>query len=216
MKHCLRLSVCAISFLVVGCPGVEVPVILPVITSFSPATGYQGTLVTIEGIGFSSALRDNHVRIGGVDAIVVTATDGHLEALVGFGATTGPIEVSVAGGASTTTTDSFAIVDWPAAGSGENGPPIFYGGPASGSGAPKKRWAAGLTHRDLPSTGTINVLVVPSYPTDTVPGNLANERQSIVDKWDDVHDFYDQASYGTLNVQTDAANWVQLCGAFND
>ena len=210
MQRYVKYSIYTAVIFMVGCPGVDYLVIL----DFGPTSGYQGTLVTIEGAGFSTTLSDNHVRIGGVDAVVVSATNVSLEALVGIGATTGPIEVSVAGGTPTTSANDFTLLDWPAADSGLDGPPIFYARPVGG--APKIISAPGPAARDLPSTGTIRVLVVPSYPTDVVPANLATERQNIADKWDDVHTFYDQASYGTLNVQADDANWVQLCGTFND
>jgi len=197
-----------------GCPGWEGLLDQPIITSFSPGSGYQGTLVAIEGVGFSSNLRENSVKIGGEDAVMVSATPTCLEALVGFNATTGPIEVAVAGGPAAVTADDFEILDWPAADSGLDGPPIVY--VRNVGGAPKTVAMPGTIRRDLPSTGTIRVLVVPSYPTDTVPANLAAERQAIVDKWDDVRTFYAQASYGALDVQRDAAQFVPLCGTFSD
>ena len=176
---------------------------VPVIADFGPLSGYQGTLVTINGSNFSAMRTANHVKIGGVPAIVVTATPTKLEALVGFGAGDGPVEVEV-DGMTGMSGDMFDLLEWPATGSGSDGPPIFYAGAGAGSTG------------DLPSTGTLDVLVVVSYPTDRVPGNLAAERQDIADNWDDVHTFYDQASYGALDVQVDVTNWVTLCGDFDD
>ncbi len=185
--------------LIGGCPLPMNPIIL----SFEPLEGYQGTLVTITGTNFSATRLDNQVKIGGVAAIVVSATPTQLEALVGFGAADGPVEVTV-GGATGVSSDSFKLLDWPTAGSGEDGPPIFYSGAGDGETG------------DLSSTGTADVLVVVAYPTDRVPPNLVTERQAIADKWDDVHTFYDQASYGALDVQTDVTNWVTLVGTFED
>jgi len=197
----LRALLMGMVFLLVsGCP---LPLADPFIASFSPPSGYQGTLVTINGLNFSPVRTDNQVKIGNVEAVVVSATPTQIEALVGFGASDGPVEVTVAG-TTTTSVNDFAILDWPAAGSGEDGPPIFFEGAGTG--------ATG----DLSSTGTVDVLVVVSYPTDRVPPNLATERQNIADKWDMVHTFYDQASYGALDVQVTVTDWVALSGTFDD
>ena len=175
----------------------------PTIASFTPMVGFQGTRVKIAGTGFSLNRLDNNVKIGNVSAIVIAADATELEAIVGFGATDGPVEVAAVGGA-TTSSDDFKLLEWPAAGSGDDGPPIFYAGAGSGSSG------------DLPSTGTLEVLVVPAYPTDRVPASLANARQDIEDAWDNVETFYDQASYGALNVNVTVANWAPLSGNFND
>ena len=98
----------------------------------------------------------------------------------------------------------FRVLPWPASGSGEDGPPIFFEGSGDGSTG------------DVPTTGTIKVLVCLSYPTDRMPANPAAERQDIIDVWDDVKTFYDQASYNALTVVPEVTNWFALSGVFND
>jgi hypothetical protein len=46
----------------------------PVITSFSPATGPAGTIVTINGTGFNTTASNNTVYFGGVKAVVISST----------------------------------------------------------------------------------------------------------------------------------------------
>ncbi|MBL7924996.1 MAG: proprotein convertase P-domain-containing protein [Bacteroidia bacterium] len=68
----------------------------PLISSFSPATGTAGTLVTINGSGFSGA---NSLAFNGVPAAGFTVVnDGQITATVPAGATTGPLSVSTACG----------------------------------------------------------------------------------------------------------------------
>jgi YD repeat-containing protein len=68
-----------------------------VIATFSPSYGYVGVPVTIRGSGFDPDPTDNAVLIGGVAATVTSATPTALVAPIPFGASTGPISVTVAG-----------------------------------------------------------------------------------------------------------------------
>ena len=66
---------------------------VPVISSFTPASGPAGTNVTITGIGFSSIPLDNVVYFGAVRAVVSSATDKSLIVVVPLGATHQSVEV---------------------------------------------------------------------------------------------------------------------------
>lgn len=172
----------------------------PLIVDFSPKSGYQGSLITIQGVGFSEDRTENVVRIGGVPAVVLSASPVEIEALVGAGTMGGVIQVEV-NGAVGQSVQEFELKPWPSPGSGEDGPPVIYEGSGGGE-----------VVDALPSTGTINVLVVPAYPTNKVPGDPDAARQYIVAIWDWVTQFYDQASYGRLTVNVTVTDWAPLTG----
>lgn len=67
----------------------------PTITSFTPATGSVGTLVTISGTNLTSPTT---FSIGGVNAIVISNTGSDLVGMVMPGAVTGGVVVTTAGG----------------------------------------------------------------------------------------------------------------------
>jgi hypothetical protein len=67
----------------------------PTITSFSPASGSVGTLVTITGTNLGSPTA---FSIGGVSAIIVSNSGTNLVGMVMPGATTGTVSVTTAGG----------------------------------------------------------------------------------------------------------------------
>ncbi|QOI97355.1 MAG: VCBS repeat-containing protein [Flammeovirgaceae bacterium] len=81
----------------------------PTISSFSPASGPVGTLVTITGTNFSAVIENNIVEFNGVSAYVTSSTSSTLTAIVPPGATTGPITVLVLGNTATSATD-FTVV----------------------------------------------------------------------------------------------------------
>ena len=66
----------------------------PVINSFSPSTGYVGSLVTIKGNNLNNS---TSVSIGGINAIIVSAENTNLVAVVMPGAVTGIVSVATAG-----------------------------------------------------------------------------------------------------------------------
>jgi hypothetical protein len=70
----------------------------PIITSFSPASGPVGTLVTITG---TNLISPTAFTIGGVPAIVVSDADTILVGMVMPGAATGTVSVTTAGGTDT-------------------------------------------------------------------------------------------------------------------
>jgi len=66
----------------------------PVITSFSPASGPQGTTVSIRGTGFGTTPNSNSVYFGAVKASVLTAEDTLLTVLSPIGATVDFINIT--------------------------------------------------------------------------------------------------------------------------
>jgi antibiotic biosynthesis monooxygenase (ABM) superfamily enzyme len=70
----------------------------PVITSFSPASGPVGTLVTITGTNLETP---TDFTIGGIAAIVISNTGTSLVGMVMPGAATGTISLTTAGGSAT-------------------------------------------------------------------------------------------------------------------
>ena len=70
---------------------------VPVITSFSPSSGFKGSIVTLRGPNFSNIADNNIVYFGTAKAIVLNATTSRLEVVVPAGATFQPITVTVDG-----------------------------------------------------------------------------------------------------------------------
>jgi IPT/TIG domain len=176
----------------------------PQVVDFAPMRGRPGTIVEIHGSNFSGTRADNQVSVGGAPALVVEASESRLRAITDDTARTGPVEVTV-GGRTADGPHDFEVLDAPVPGSDTEGPPIHFAGTGTA--------LAG----DVPSTGTLNVLVALVNPSDRVPSNPANARTAVLNAWSNVHTFYDQASYGRLNVHVDVtASWHTLSGNFND
>lgn len=176
----------------------------PSIYEFSPRKGYPGTMLEINGQNFALTRKDNEVYVSGKKAIVVQSSSIKLKVITDPSTTAGPVEVKV-GTHVASGPYEFEIRKYPKPGSEQDGPPILFAG--LGQGLPG----------DVPSTGTLNVLVVLVNPTDRVPANLTTARNTVVQAWDNVHTFYDQASYSRLDVVADVTtNWHTLTGDFDD
>jgi YD repeat-containing protein len=76
-----------------------------VIIDFTPSRGAVGTVVTIQGQGFSPTASQNTVAFNGTTATVRSATSTELVVTVPLGATTGLITVTVAGDTATSDRD---------------------------------------------------------------------------------------------------------------
>lgn len=167
------------------------------IDDVSPALGLGGTVATIAGSGFSSVHDDNDVQVGGAPALVMTASPTELRVMVAPDVQDGPIAVRVGADA------AVAPMDWvaaPDAGSADAGPPLAFAGSGPGP-------AAG----GVPTSGTLNVLVSLMRPADETIGDPTSERQAVIDAWDEVITFFDQASYSALDVEvTVTATWGVL------
>jgi len=79
----------------------------PVISSFTPTSGPVGTVVTVTGSGFTGATA---VLFNTTSAAAYTVgSDTQITATVPTGATTGPIQVTTAGGTGTSGTQTFTV-----------------------------------------------------------------------------------------------------------
>lgn len=172
----------------------------PAIADFQPWQGYAGTLLIIAGTGFAEARQGNQVEVGGRMARVIAAEPNRLTVITHHQTRTGPVKISVAGKTAIGPRD-FDILAWPKPSAGDDGPPYSYAGAGDG-GAP----SAGT----VPPTGTARILVVLCNPTDLVPADAVAARQDVVDVFAEVTTFYDQASYGQLDVQVDVTTFVPL------
>lgn len=76
----------------------------PSIASFTPNNGAVGTAVTINGSNFDPDPQKDTVKFNGTTATVTSATTTKLVATVPNGATTGPVSVTTAAGAATSST----------------------------------------------------------------------------------------------------------------
>jgi hypothetical protein len=67
----------------------------PAITRITPTSGAPTTLVTIEGANFDSHIQNVSVQFNGMPARIIGTTANLITAIVPYGATTGPITVTV-------------------------------------------------------------------------------------------------------------------------
>ncbi len=170
----------------------------PHITQVDPFHTYPGSVIDIIGSGFAATLDGNTVSAGGQPARVIRASTSALKVIASLDAHDGPITVETGGNTGNSPND-FKARPYPLPGSGEDGPPAYFEG------------GENLQQGDLPSTGTMKVLVSLVNPSDVVPTNPTNARNDVVNKWSSVHTFYDQASFGTLDVQIDVTTgWNSL------
>lgn len=177
----------------------------PSITGFGPMHGPPGTMVTVSGRNFSPDRWENTVRFGGVDGLVVSSTPTSLRATVPYGAVDGPIEVETGGHTEASDID-FVIDAFPAAGTGGDGPPIFFAGAGSG----------GQPSAGVDPVGTPKILLVCCYATDKTPASPATARSAVMSEFDTAVTYYDEVSYGRTNLDLDYTDWVALGGAFAD
>ena len=182
------------------------PVVIgPSVTALTPLSGPPGTMITITGKHFSDKRWKNDVTINGRAALVVRASTTELKAIVAYGTTTGPIKVEVDAKTAAAPLD-FEVLDFPKAGSGSDGPPIFFGGAGSG----------GQPQAGVDPIGSPKALVVICYATDRVPTNPAAVRSAIQAEFNNAIPYYDEVSYGRTTLDLDYTNWVALGGAYND
>jgi hypothetical protein len=179
--------------------------VAPTISSFSPASGQRGMVLTIDGSAFSANRLDNAVKVGGGDALVLSASPARLQVLTGPDTDSGLVEVTV-GGHTATSTSKFSVTGYPAPGNDtDDGPPVVTTGVIDSPGA-----------GDVNPIGQIRVLVVMLNTTDTVPANPATTRSQVTTAWDRVHTYYDQVSYTRTDVQPDQTNFATLDGTLSD
>jgi hypothetical protein len=171
----------------------------PSITSFVPSEAWPGSLVEIFGSGFAEVRDDNVVDIGGVSALTIDADPARLRVMVGPGATSGAVEVTV-GGQTAVAADQFKVLPVADAGIIEaDGPPAFFDGPQRGT----------------PQLGVKNqrVLVILCFPTDQDPGApVARQALKAAEqaRFADANRFWKEASYDSTTWAADFTDWLAL------
>ena len=174
----------------------------PKITYFEPTSGPPETMITIYGSEFSVVRAENSVTVGGEPAYVASATATELKVITARTVEDGPVKVTVGTHAAAGPQD-FLVLGYPDAGADEDGPPISFEGAGEGS------------QGDVNPIGTIRVLVSLVTPNDLTP--TAAARATVVNAWNQVVTYYNQASYGKTNVQVDVTtNWKQVDSAAAD
>jgi len=81
----------------------------PTVSGFSPATGAEGTTVTITGSGFAAEREQNNVSFGRTRARVTAASAASLTVVVPGAAVSGKISVATPGGLATSADDFVAV-----------------------------------------------------------------------------------------------------------
>lgn len=188
------------------------PDVLQVVDA-EPAQAYPGTAMIILGANFSPIRADNLVEVGGKPAFVVESSPDRLLVITDATCGSGPIRV-VVGGQSADAPVEFLAKPWPDPDSTDLAPPFSFFGrglPGSGPGGGPLP-GGGAAPGSIPPTGTARILVVLTNPTDSVPANPAAKRNDVVSTFGNVTTFYDQVSYGTLDVQVDVTDFVALLG----
>ena len=175
-----------------------------------PAEAYPGTAMIITGNNFSAARFDNIVEVGGKPAFVVESSVNRLFVITDVTCSSGPIKVTV-GADTVSAPHDFLAKPWPGPGSVDPAPPYsFFGRGLPGSGPGGNPLPGGSAPGSIPPTGTARVLVILVNPTDSVPPDPAAARTTVVNTFTNVHTFYDQVSYGTLDVQIDVTDFIAL------
>jgi len=98
------LTLLNLSLFSCGQKGDQLPIAYaPVISSFTPSSGSEGTRITISGSNFGSTINSNIITFGGVNAIAVSATSTQLVFNIPDGVAPGEYRISVKVGNSTST-----------------------------------------------------------------------------------------------------------------
>jgi hypothetical protein len=180
------------------------PVAAPAVTisRVRPGMGWPGTILAIDGIGFSDSLDGNIVSVGGDAALVVRASATQLVIAAGEHATTGPIHVTV-GANTATAADPFVILPWPEMrDSASSGPPVFFHGPQEGTPAVGKQ--------DQP------VLVIFTQGLGDPPVDITAEISTEMASFKDAERFWREASYASsapphgTSISYKQGPWVSL------
>lgn len=171
----------------------------PAISSFSPAGGWPGTIVTVTGHRFSNERDGNLVMVGGSRALVISASATKLVVLVGERTVTGSIEVTTSDGVGRSLAN-FQVLPIPdVRDTSLGGPPVFFHGPQPGT--PQ------LGVPDQP------VLVIFTYPTDQNPGTPAQRVALLnteIPRFEQARRFWQEASYGTTSWKFTYTTWLPL------
>jgi uncharacterized membrane protein YgcG len=109
-RRCALIVIAALSLWTASCvPTAQAGAVPPTVDSFDPASGPEGTVVTITGSGFTSATA---VTFNGTNASFTVDSGVQITATVPVGATTGPIAVTTPGGTDASATN-FTVTTLP-------------------------------------------------------------------------------------------------------
>lgn len=142
----------------------------PTVTSFSPASGEIGTVVTITGTNFSAIPEEDIVYFGGVKAQVTAATTHTLTVTVPASASHQPISVTTSNLTAYSATPF--IVTFPGGGVITRttlGPPLLF---------PLAALRGPIIHADLDGDGKPEIVVLLSdkiclFRNESIPGNIS-------------------------------------------
>lgn len=189
----------------------------PQIIDFHPWTGHPSTLMVIVGRGFAESRRENVVIVGGIPALVISATKNRLVVITNEKTESGAVQVALEGGLDELIhvlngPRDFVVLDTPSGNLELDGPPIMRYGETKGWLSYSQTGASYLKQPDddLPDDGPTypvptqeqletsngqpfraNVFVLPVYPND-LPTPTAADRQTVIDRFDQAAEFYNQ------------------------
>lgn len=83
----------------------ELNTVIPTLTSFAPTSGHAGSVVVLKGTNFSQTVASNAVSIGGVEAIVISASSTEIKVTAPAGIAGGKIVIISNGSAITSVTN---------------------------------------------------------------------------------------------------------------
>lgn len=197
----------------------------PHIAEFSPWSACAGSLIVIIGHGFAPGRNLNTVTIGGSKALVVTAERHRIIVISDFKVQDGPVIVKTSHGQAKGPRN-FKLLSYPAPNPESDGPPISFEGVGDGTWTdlrtqlssirPKIQLASPTVIHALgvPKTGTAKVLAVCCHPSDVAPANAATAKANIIGKCASMTKYYNQASYGALNVSVDVIGYFTMANKF--
>lgn len=193
----------------------------PLIADFAPRSAYPGSLIVLVGHNFATRRELNKVFIGGHRAIVVTAERHRLVVICHYLTRDGPVHLKTPTGKATGPRD-FIVTGWPSPGPPDkDAPPYSFEGVGAGVSQALRQKLLSLPASpvdrisvvdatDIPGTGTAKVLCVCMYPKDTKPADLTAAKQNMVNLGTRVTTYYQQASYGKLNVVFDVTDFFEM------
>ena len=172
------------------------------ISRVRPGSGWPGSVLTIDGAGFSGSLDGDSVDVGGDPALTMSASPNRLVVLAGEKTKSGPVRVTT-GGATGTAPEVFEVRPWPEArDAGSSGPPVFFHGPQDGTPAIGKK--------------DMRVLVIFASAAGSPPVNVAAEIALEMAGFNQADRFWREATYSRTSFKYEAGPWVNLPLARNE
>jgi len=167
------------------------------IDRFQPTEGWPGTIVVLEGDGFSRLRDDNEVFIGGDRALIIEASTTQLRVLAGEKTVSGAVEV-VAGATRVSGPGIFRVLPAPDVMNPRvAGPPAFFHGPQHGT----------------PAVGVADqpVLFIFAVPSDQpVAAGSTARADSINNTINPAMKFWKEATYGQTSWAATMTDWLPI------